>query len=135
MAELWETLVNNSGAVVAVFTVVLAFTTIIYVVVSAKLLKQSRNALLADIILRVVGAFRKEVKETKKGEEISATAFITAGMKSYLEVFMKIDKRLGTNFEKLLEVCLDVFFEESKTQETRLKEKAEKEGNKGSETS
>lgn len=135
MVELWKTLIDNSGAVIAVFTVVLAFTTIVYVVVSAKLLKQSKNAILADIILKVVGAFRKEVKEIKKGEEISATAFITAGMKSYLEVFMKIDKRLGTDFEKLFEVCFDVFFEEMKTQETRLKEKAEKERNKGSGTS
>lgn len=132
---MWKTLIDNSGAVIAVFTIVLAFTTIVYVVVSAKLLKQSKNAILADIILKVVGAFRKEVKEIKKGEEISATAFITAGMKSYLEVFMKIDKRLGTDFEKLFEVCFDVFFEEMKTQETRLKEKAEKERNKGSGTS
>ena len=135
MAELWQALIDNSGAVIAVFTIVLAITTIIYVVVSWKLLKQSKNAILADIILRVVGAFRKEVKEIKKGEEISATAFITAGMKSYLEVFMKIDKRLGTDFEKLFEVCFDVFFEEMKTQEIRLKEKAEKEKNKGSGTS
>ncbi|MBA7496193.1 hypothetical protein ES702_06791 [subsurface metagenome] len=133
--EFWQALIDNSGAVIAVFTIVLAITTIIYVVVSWKLLKQSKNAILADIILKVVGAFRKEVKEIKKGEEISATAFITAGMKSYLEVFMKIDKRLGTDFEKLFEVGFDVFFKEMKTQETRLKEKAEKERNKGSGTS
>lgn len=123
---MWEILQAYSGAVVGIFTIVLVGVTVVYVFVTYRLLKQSKNALLADITLRVMGAFRKEVKETKKGEEIWATAFITAGMKSYRDAFMKIDKRLGTDFEKLLEVCLNVFFKESKMQETRLKEKAEK---------
>ncbi len=115
VVDLWETLANNSGVVIAVFTVVLAVTTIVYVVVSVKLLKQSRNALLADITLRVMGTCRKEIKvmqETKGGEQIKEVAFVKGGLKGFSDAFAEIDKRLGMCTAKLFEVCLNTMVEE-----------------------
>lgn len=115
MAELWQALIDNSGAVIAVFTVVLALTTIIYVVVTAKLLKQSRNALLADIALRVIRAFRSDLRGMKKEQIKGEAAFIRAWLEGCHKAFMGIDKKLGIDIKKLfdifLETTLNEFFE------------------------
>ncbi len=137
LVKLWGIFVNNSNTVIAGFTVVLGVTTIIYVVVSIKLLKQSKKALLADIILRVTGALRKEINEVEKEQEIFGLAFITAGLEGYCKAFMKIDKRMGKDFEKVLKVILDNMFKERNRQEIKLKEEMleKNQKNKGSGTS
>ncbi|GAI86667.1 unnamed protein product [marine sediment metagenome] len=136
MAELWQTLIDNSGGVIAVFTVVLAFTTIIYVVVSAKLLKQSRNALLADITLRVMETYWETAKEMRNLERKKAIVFIRGWMEGYNQIFIKIDKRLGTEVGKLLTACLETISEEwKKEKEEEGKTKKENKKSKGPGTS
>ena len=130
LVRLWEFLVRDSGGVVAVFTIVLAFTTIIYVVVSVKLLKQSRNAFLADITLRVMGTCRKEIREIKKGEEKKVAAFARAWIKGYCAAFVKIDKRLGVDILNLFEICLDASLKEWLKEDKKVRK--ERERNRGS---
>lgn len=106
---MWQALIDNSGAVIAVFTAILAATTIVYVVVSMKLLKQSKNALLADITLRVIEIWRRGINKIRKKEEATE---IKAWMEGYRGAFIKIDKRLGMDITKLIEVCLDTMLKE-----------------------
>jgi len=106
MAELWQALNDNSGAVIAGFTIVLAIATIRYVVVSAKLLKQSKNAFLADMVLKVMELIRSGVK-TKKEGEIETDVLVGGWMSSYLKMFTEIDKELGMDITKLFRVSLE----------------------------
>ena len=111
MAQLWQALIDNSGAVVAVFTIVLAVTTIIYVVVTAKLLKQSRNALLVDMVLRAVELIRGGIK-TKKEGGVETDSLMGGWVSGYLKVFMEIDKKMGLDIEKLFRAGLETVSEE-----------------------
>lgn len=155
MAELWQALIDNSGGVIAVFTVILAFTTIAYVIVTAKLLKQLRSALLADMVLRVMEIYRSGIKEiVGKGNEKERFIVMQGWTKAYREAFIEVDKKLGTDFEKLVLVGLEAASkvwikgakevkEKAKKMEKKLKEKEERleklekeiKGNKGSGTS
>lgn len=91
---MWQALIDNAGAVVAVFTVVLAVTTVIYVVVSWKMLKQSRNALLADMIVKLMEIHRSDRKEEKDMEHGWA--------KGYTDAFMKLDVKFGRDITNLI---------------------------------
>ena len=72
---MWQILQSYSGAVVAVFTVVLVGVTVVYVFVTCRLLKQSKNAFLADMVLRMMEIYRTG---TKKKGEVEADGKITA---------------------------------------------------------
>ena len=109
---MWVTLIDNSGGVVAVFTIVLAVTTIMYVVVTARLLKQSKNAFLVDIVLRAMEAFWERMKVMRTKEKKEAIVFVTGWMEGYRKTFVGIDKRLGTEVEKLIMVCMETMSEE-----------------------
>ncbi len=129
LARFWEIFVNNSNTVIAGFTVVIALTTIIYVVVTAKLLKQSKNALLADISLRVIRAFHSDLRGMDKEHIKGETIFLRAWLEGYRKTFMEIDKKLGIDIQKLfdmfLETTVDEFFAEGENIGEELK-KAQK---------
>lgn len=127
MAELWQTLIDNSGAVIAFFTIVLAITTMTYVVVSAKLLKQSKNAFFADMVLRMMEIYRiatKEMVEGKKGEiDSSILEGWTAG---YSKAFIEVDKRLGTDLLKVFLVGMEAAQKDWREALERKKEEMKK---------
>lgn len=106
---MWEFLETYSGAIIAFFTIALVGVTVVYVLVTWKLLRQSRNTLLADIVLRVMETCREEVREVKIGEEKIAGLLMKAWLKSYCETFTEIDKKMGIDIGKLFEVCLGTF--------------------------
>lgn len=105
--------------VVAVFTVVLAVTTIVYVVVSMKLLKQSmkllkqsRNAFLADIGMRLMEICRKGIIEKKPGKGAETVAFTQTWREGYVQLFTTIEKELGIEIAKLVDICRTAILEE-----------------------
>lgn len=112
IVEFWQTLIDNSGVAIAVFTGILAITTIVYVVVSTKLLKQSKNALLADIFIRVTRAFRKDLFGMKKEQVKGEVAFIRAWLEGCHKAFIEIDKKLGMDIQKLFDVFLETTMNE-----------------------
>ena len=106
LVRLWQALIDNSGAVVAVFTIVLAVTTIIYVTVSWKLLKQSRNAFFADMVLRVMEIYRSATKEmVKKGETDSS--MLEGWTEGLSKAFIEVDKKFGTALLKVFMVGMN----------------------------
>lgn len=127
MAELWQALNDNSGAVIAGFTVILAFTTIAYVVVSIKLLKQSKNAFLADMVVRMMEIHRSRTKEIEKGERRGKDPVMEGWTKGYSEAFMEIDKKFGKDLVKLMVVGLEAaskkWIEQAKKLEKEIKRK------------
>ena len=102
---MWETLQIYSGGIVAFFTIALVGATVVYIWVTCRLLKQTKRALLADMIIRVIEICLREVAEIgedKKGkEEEEEINVIRASMKGYCEAFKEVDKKLGMAFEKL----------------------------------
>lgn len=130
---MWETLQTYSGAIVGIFTVVLVGVTVVYVFVTYRLLKQSKNALLADITLRVMETCRKEVREMREGEEVKAGIFMKGWLEGYKKIFGGIDKKLGMDITELFDVCLSTTYkemkkdvEEAKKRKERLDEKVKK---------
>lgn len=125
VVRFWEFLVRDSGGVVGIFTVVLAVTTIIYVIVTAKLLKQSRNALLADITLRVMETCREELRAKRKGEEGEGKVLTEAWLQGYCKTFAEIDKGLGIDINNLFGVCLETTIKEYEEGRKKFKEEEE----------
>ncbi len=91
--EFWEFLETYSGAFIVLLTGALVFTTIVYVVVSMKLLKQSKNALLADMVLRIMETYRSETKDIAERE--TGGPVLEGWTEGYYKAFVEIDKKLG----------------------------------------
>ncbi len=127
---MWETLQTYSGAVVGIFTVVLVGVTVVYVFVTYRLLKQSKNALLADITLRVMESCWKQIKEMRVGEEKKAAALAGTWMEGYCAAFIKIDKRLGVDILNVIKAGLNAslkeWLKEGKEQKRKFDEKVKK---------
>ena len=111
--KIWEILVGKPDAAMVFFTMVLVVVTIAYVYVTVRLLKHSRDVLLADMIFRMAECYmkdtRKNIEQAMKGgekEEIERfgrlyNANLESFRAGYLTAFRKIDKRLGKEFEEL----------------------------------
>lgn len=121
---MWQILQTYSGAVVAVFTVVLVGVTIVYVFVTCRLLKQSRNAFFADMFLRMMEMYRGEIEEIGKGKEKEISISMRDWTTGYREAFIEIDKRLGMDFAKIMVVGLETAFK-AWDEQRRGKEKEE----------
>lgn len=107
----------DTNIVIAGFTGVLVLNTGIYTWVTYRLLKQSKNALLADTVFRIAECYLRDLAEklrvtTEAKEKITgktdvegylklASASVESFREGYEAAFMKIDKKLGKDLEEL----------------------------------
>lgn len=108
-----EAATSYANVIIAFFTVILVVTTVIYTWVTSKLLKEAKNAFLADMVVRFMEMHLEsweelylrncKAEEAKKfmGETITG-AYIDA----ICGAFGKIDKKLGKKINKIMGVGL-----------------------------
>ncbi|MBA7675520.1 hypothetical protein ES703_83756 [subsurface metagenome] len=121
--EIWRIFIEAPNAVIAGFTVVLVVVTITYTVVTWRLLKQSRDAFVADLfyklgenILSLIGEAEKPLTEGARRKVMTASEGFRAG-------FAQIDRKLGKRVNKLYSLFLEAALEQQREAEAKLDEK------------
>lgn len=127
LSRVYEWIIKvQANTVIAVFTIILAGTTIAYTVVTSALLKQTRKALVADILLRVTEPLRHELREKpgiepKKWDMIRENikdSVSTSAMESIMTSLNKVDMKLAKEVGLSLEGYVNTF---NKSMEQRMK--------------
>jgi len=120
--EVWAVFVENANAVIAIFTGVLVIVTIVYAVVTWRMLRQSRNVFLADLFYRLVERLENTIKEAKKEGVLKDWAspegrgflwsMVMGGFEALRSGFAEIDKKLANRLEQAYRVGLKKMIEQ-----------------------
>jgi len=100
-----ENLLAVTDWIIAIFTIVIAASTIVYTLLTLKSLKQTRTVFLVDMVFRTVQYIENliskyELDEDNLGRILS---FFTGGMGGAI---YKIDKKLGIDFAELMKAYI-----------------------------
>ena len=108
-----EAVAPYANTIIVFFTIALVVTTVIYTWVTSKLLRQTKDAFLADMIVRFMGIHLEEMKETflgnyktEKAERFMKEALIKAYINAICGAFGMIDRKLGKKIDKIMGVGL-----------------------------
>lgn len=127
IGEIWDFVIKEPGAVIAIFTIVLVIITIVYTVVTCRLLRHSRNAFLADMVVRIVIWQNRRAEQAIREEDgVKSWGYIGRGFQTGVErAFGNIDKKLG---EEVKELCNVAFEESIRAAEEEIEKRARGEG-------
>lgn len=107
IGEIWNFVIKQPGAVIAIFTIALVIATIVYTVVTCRLLRHSRNAFLADMVVRIIiSQYRRAEQAAHQKDGVKRWGYIGKGFQMSIErAFGNIDKKLGKGVKELCEVA------------------------------
>ena len=104
---------SYANIIIAFFTVILVVTTVIYTLVTSKLLKEAKNAFLADMVVRFMEMHLEGWKElylrnckTEEAKEFMSKTITGAYIDAICGAFGVIDKKLGKKIDKIMAVGL-----------------------------
>ena len=124
-----EITTTEANTIIAIFTVVLALTTIAYTTISVfmlnslrKQLKQSRDAFLTDIVLKVMLPFWQGLKETMPRNATTGVTIEKGLQHGLYHSLMGIDEKLAKDLKESIETFTG---KAAKEVRRRLKEKNE----------
>lgn len=113
MVRVLEAVAPYANTIIVFFTIALVVTTVIYTWVTSKLLRQTKNAFLADMIVTFVGIHLEEMKETFLGkskservESLMRECIREAYINTIIAAFGVVDKKLAKKIDKIMSVGL-----------------------------